>query len=306
MKPANIAVLLTCYNRREKTLECLQALHQQTIPEACQLHVYLVDDGSTDGTAEAVQNCYPDVSIRKGDGSLFWNGGMRCAFHAAEEIDPDYYLWLNDDTVLDPSALTTLLNSLAELNSQGSDRAIVVGSTLDPDTHIPTYGGVKQTYWWHPVKFHYIEPDPKQVKGCDTFHGNCVLVPRLVANLVGNLSAAYTHNLGDYDYGLRARRQGCTLWMAPGYVGTCSGNPHVARMVQADLMGSSWQKLDRPKGFALADVTLHSPKEWKDFCQENSGLLWYLYWLFPYRRLLWLQMVKQLSFRRANKSRVDS
>ena len=64
------------------------------------LNVYLVDDGSTDGTSEAVKKNFPQVNIIKGDGTLFWNGGMRVAFSKAMESEHDYYLWLNDDTIL--------------------------------------------------------------------------------------------------------------------------------------------------------------------------------------------------------------
>lgn len=293
MTSGTIAALLTCYNRREKTLNCLQALYQQVLPAEMQLQTYLVDDASTDGTAAAVHAEYPTVHLIRGDGNLFWNGGMRRAFEAAQAADPDYYLWLNDDTLLYPQAVNTLLAVFAQLASQGRDRAIVVGSTLDPDTHVPTYGGLKQSRWWHPLKFHRIDPDQHQPKPCDTIHGNCVLVPRAVAVLVGNFSPAYTHNLGDYDYGLRARRQGCSLWIAPGYLGTCSGNPPRSRMIKTDLAQAPWKKVDRPKGLPLEDVTLHSYEEWKAFCRENGGPLWVFYWLLPYRRLLWLTLMKR-------------
>ncbi|MBE9228314.1 glycosyltransferase family 2 protein [Phormidium sp. LEGE 05292] len=295
MQPTNIAVLLTCYNRREKTLQCLQALYQQTLPTGITLKPYLVDDASTDGTAEAVQQKYPDVHLIRGTGSLFWNGGMRLAFAAAQAEDPDYYLWLNDDTVIYPHALKTLLDISAQLASQGQDKAIVVGSTLDPETNIPSYGGLKQTYWWHPVKFHHIHSDLNQPRLCDTLHGNCVLVPRAVAALVGNLSPEYTHNLGDYDYGLRARRKGCSVWMAPSYLGTCSANLPSNRMVKAELAQANWNQVDRPKGLALEDVTLHSFQEWKAFCRENGGLFWFFYWLLPYRRMFWLILTKHLT-----------
>lgn len=295
MQPTTIAVLLTCYNRREKTLQCLQALYQQNLCTGIELKPYLVDDASTDGTTEAVQRAYPHVHLIRGTGNLFWNGGMRAAFTAAQSEDPDYYLWLNDDTVLYPHALKTLLDVSAQLAIQEQGKAIIVGSTLDPETNRPTYGGLRQTYWWHPLKFHHICPDPNQPYHCDTLHGNCVLIPRAVVILVGNLNPAYTHNLGDYDYGLRARRKGCSAWMAPGYLGTCSANPPSSRMVKTELTQANWNQVDRPKGLAMEDVTLHSFHEWKTFCRENGGAFWFFYWLLPYRRLLRLMLTKHLS-----------
>ena len=47
-----IAVLITCHNRKEKTLHCLQNLYKQSI--TCD--VYLVDDGSIDGSSELCDN----------------------------------------------------------------------------------------------------------------------------------------------------------------------------------------------------------------------------------------------------------
>ena len=67
-----IAAIITCHNRKEKTLVCLKSLFQiiQNID------VFLTDDGSTDGTSEAVKKIYPQVNIIQGDGNLFWSRGM--------------------------------------------------------------------------------------------------------------------------------------------------------------------------------------------------------------------------------------
>jgi GT2 family glycosyltransferase len=78
-----LAVLMTCFNRKEMTLEALRSLFSQKQVEDLNVTVYLVDDGSRDGTSQAVAERFPRVSILQGDGSLFWNGGMRKAFAEA-------------------------------------------------------------------------------------------------------------------------------------------------------------------------------------------------------------------------------
>ena len=78
-----IAVLITSYNRREKTLTCLKNLMEQDEIPGLQLSIYLVDDNSSDGTTEAVRSHYPSVNIIKGTGQLFWAGGMRTAWREA-------------------------------------------------------------------------------------------------------------------------------------------------------------------------------------------------------------------------------
>ena len=43
-----VAILMTCHNRRESTLECLRSLRDQTNTMGYELSVHLTDDGSSD------------------------------------------------------------------------------------------------------------------------------------------------------------------------------------------------------------------------------------------------------------------
>lgn len=286
-----LAALLTCHNRKPITLTGLSALFNQELPDGVMVDVYLVDDGSTDGTTAAVTESYPQVKILQGDGSLFWNGGTRKAFAEAIKHDYDYYLWLNNDTFLYPNALSNLLETYRSLLERGERRAIVAGSTCDPKTKTLTYGGVVRRSRWRPLKFDLVEPG-EQVKRCDTMNGNCVLIPREVVQVVGNLEPAFTHYAGDWDYGLRAGKQGCTVCIAPGYVGTCSQNYQPGS--EADLpvnLGDGLKKIGQPKGLPVREQVLHPIGEWKVFAHRHGGLLWLIYWLIPYRRLLWNSLI---------------
>jgi GT2 family glycosyltransferase len=288
MSNPTIATLITCFNRKQKTLDCLAALIDRSVGTAV-TSIYLVDDGSTDGTAAAVRAAYPQVQIVQGDGQLFWNGGMRLAFATALERDYDYYLWLNDDTILYPHALSVLLQTAERLAAQETDLGtIVVGSTCDPDTGTFTYGGMLQQSWWRPMRLARVEPSDTPQK-CDTVNGNCVLISRSVVRVVGNLDPAFTHYMGDLDYGLRAHKHGCNIWVAPGYLGTCAENARPSNWHEV-FVGQSWhhqlQQMGSPKGLNFTTVTLSPLAEWKAFAQRHAGPLWPIYWLSPYRRLL--------------------
>ena len=288
----SIAVLMTCYNRKSKTLATLKSLFQQRSIDEIGHKVYLVDDGSTDGTGQAVQQTYPDVKIFSGDGNLFWNGGMRIAFSEAIKDDPDYYLWLNDDTILYPDALNSLLTTSRHLFEQGEQKAIVAGSTCDPHTGDFTYGGIVKITPLLPFKFRFLDPT-EAAQSCDSMNGNCVLIPRSVVELVGNLDPAFIHYLSDWEYGLRARQKGCTVWIAPGYQGTCSPNPQATKVAAAS-MSEGLEKMNQPKGLTFQDATLQPWEEWKVFAQRHGGLFWPIYWLLPYRRLVWFSVLSKL------------
>lgn len=272
MSNSHLAILITCYNRRDITLGCLQQLEQQNLD----FDVYLVDDGSTDGTEEAVKRNYPAVKILKGNGNLFWVGGMRLAFSEALKHSYDYYLWLNDDTLLEPDALSLLLNVHYSLVKQGYPNSIVTGSTRDSITGKLTYGGVVRSKRLFSKTFEILEPT-QNIQECETMCGNCVLIHHSVAQKIGNLDAAFIHTLGDLDYGLRAHKQGCSLWVAPGYIGVCSKNS--VRGSWADPNISFYERLK--KVFQIKAFPLRA---WTTFVKRHSGFFWYIHWLFPYLR----------------------
>lgn len=268
-----IAAVLACHNREAKTLAALRALLAQKDCDEVDLRVHLLDDASSDGTPEQVAAHFPEVEVHHGDGQLFWNGGMRRAFAAAIAEDHDFYLWLNDDTIVDPEALRTLLDTHAVLAEGLRRPCIVAGSTRDPETGTLTYGGVFRPSRLRPLRFDLIPPTQRP-RRCETMNGNCVLIPRAVAQRVGNLEPAYQHGMGDYDYGLRARAAGCEVWITPGTIATCATNPQV-RSDERPLR-EEWQRVRSTKGLP--------PSDWKVFSRRWAGVLWPVYWLSPFVR----------------------
>ena len=88
---SSIAILITVYNRKDKTLECLQRLYNQSNLDNIKIEIYLTEDNCTDGTPEAVHQQFPQVHIIHGNGNLFWNRGMYTAWEKAAKEDFDFY-----------------------------------------------------------------------------------------------------------------------------------------------------------------------------------------------------------------------
>ncbi|MEC5218596.1 GT2 family glycosyltransferase [Actimicrobium sp. GrIS 1.19] len=276
--PTRIAVLLTCFNRKQNTLDCFAALSANTGIDQVQLSVVLVDDGSTDGTAEAVNAAFPWVQVVRGSGNLFWCRGMHQAFATALRDDYDFYLWLNDDTMLQPDALARLLRCEAELRTKQGKPVIVVGSTIDPVTGVVTYGGELQVSSIKRTTFVRIKPDD-QPHLCDSMTGNIVLISRAAAQIVGNLDPAFEHAMGDTDYALRARKLGVGVWVGPGVYGTCSDNPPTGTYMDSSLpMSRRWKLMLNRKGLPW--------RSWLVLTRRHMGLLWPLYFSWPYLSLL--------------------
>jgi len=250
-----IAVLLTCHNRKDKTIQCLSALYDQDgLNKDYKLEVFLVDDASTDGTGEAIKKQFPQVTVIPGNGNLYWNRGMRLAWEtAAATKDFDCYLWLNDDTFLENNALRILFQ-------EKFSSAIVCGTTKSKLDQKATYGG----YANKPRKL--IEPNGFYQKS-DYFNGNCVLIPKEVFHKLGNLDPIFHHAVGDFDYSLRARKMGIEIYVAPDYIGTCESHDFVPKWQNRAI---SWTK--RLQNLYTASSGCY-PTEFFVFDQRHNGIL---------------------------------
>lgn len=257
-----IAILITSFNRKEKTLACLKNIITQEILEGVELEVFLTDDGSSDGTAEEVKKQFPKVNVFLGTGSLYWAGGMRKAWKEAITSKPDYYLLLNDDTFLYPNALNTVLQASIDYHAEKGILAISVGTTTEPNSTEITYGGSKLYAQWRP-QCYLIQPGTQYIE-CDIANSNIMLVPAAIVDKIGILSEDFTHGIADYDYTLRTRKAGFTVIVAPGILGTC-----------ADDHDKSW----KPVSVKLSDRI--------KYMYSVKGLAYHEYLLFIKRHFPW-------------------
>lgn len=267
-----VAVLLTVHNRRETTLRCLRAFSACERPEGMRFDLFLTDDGSTDGTAEAVRAEFPAVEIISGDGNLYWCRGMVAAWEAAAARE-DYgaYLWLNDDTFLYPDALTHLFAS--------ADRhpdAVIVGPVRSAVTGEFSYGGRARQ---HPM------PPEGEEKQVPLFDGNIVLVPASVYHRFGMLDRRFSHAMGDTEYGARIFHKGGRIWQTAEYLGTCERHERMDDWCNPEVpLRKRWKALHSPRGcnpreFFLYDRHNGIPVAMFHYCGIYLRTLFPSWWL---------------------------
>jgi GT2 family glycosyltransferase len=108
--PRVCAIVLN-YNGRQVTLEALASLEAMSY-EAFDLLV--VDNGSTDGSFEAVAEAFPRVHQVRTEQNLGAAGGCNLGIRWALERDYGYLLILNNDIEVDPAMLTELVRAAEE------------------------------------------------------------------------------------------------------------------------------------------------------------------------------------------------
>lgn len=224
----HVEIIAPVHNRRDITIQCLRSL-SRIDRTGLKVHVIIVDDGSTDGTSDAIREQFPDVEIVSGDGNLWYTAGTNRGIEAALERNPDYVLAINDDAVFDEKCLLRMVGC-AETNPRS-----VVGPLLlswdEPHKVFQvapkwsvSYGGwqhlFKQTVWTMPQDAWEVE----------TIVGNCVLLPVDAVRRVGLMDAGKYPHYGDTEYTVRMRRAGWKLLIEPHARVFCQPNAPLPKL----------------------------------------------------------------------------
>lgn len=217
----NVVAVLTCHNRKDKTINCLSKLQLSAKLSKWDigLNFAVCDDNCTDGTSEAIQELFPHAMITHGDGDLYWARGMAAAMIEAELLSPDFYLMVNDDVDFYTNTFDILFDSLY---AAGNDMYAIVGSTCDKNG-VHTYGGIR----WNRKLFHEeqwrVIPNG-EIQLCELTNWNCFLISSKLYRKIGPIDSYYEHSAADYDYSNRLSRTGNKIYVAKEYVGVCEKN----------------------------------------------------------------------------------
>lgn len=259
-KKTKVAVILTCHNRKETTVNCVKKLVNGNRNIIFQF--IIVDDGSTDGTVQELEKIKTSI-LRESenkihivceDGNQYWAGGMRKGMmFAKEKIQAEYCLLVNDDVDFFECSIEKMIKACRD--------NIVVGATCDEAGKF-TYGGIR--YKGRGIHFDSIGIDEED-RECDTFNGNCVLIPFKIFIKTPVIDSHYVHTLGDFDYGLEIKRAGFKLIVANFYAGRCEWNSKKGTWKDTTL--SRWERIKRKESIKGAPF-----KQWFYYLKKNFGL----------------------------------
>ena len=136
-----VGVIIPTYNRWSLAEEAIRSLLSDDYPDK---KIYLVDDGSVDGTADVCREKYPEVRICAGDGALWWSGAINLGLEQALGDGVELIAWLNDDNRVERSTISEMV---ACHQSHGQD-TIIAARTISTATGGDEWAGDPPR--WHP------------------------------------------------------------------------------------------------------------------------------------------------------------
>lgn len=238
------AVIIPVHNRRETTLLCLRRLDEHQVFEWAT--PWVVDDGSTDGTAAMVGSLFPQAQVIRGDGSLWWTGAITAGMRAAYRAGAEFIFWLNDDTLPAGGACLRLRETATRTG------AIVTGQCYIDPPGLLVYGGLKRGR----VSLRLTEAQPYQLRKVDACAGNFVCLPRAVVERLGWPDARrFPHAHGDTDYTLRAGHMGLDVMVDGGARASATPNAwaNYASWLLSDIkIIDLWRNLGDKRSYAYA------------------------------------------------------
>ena len=213
MIPPMVCTVVLSWNRREDTLECLRSLSRITDPETS---LVLVDNGSSDGTGEAVKEEFPGIELMETGENLGYAGGNNVGIRRALELGADYVLILNNDTIVAPEFLREMLAVASR-----SERIGFVSPKIyfqDPPDLL-WFAGARFSAWCGYGRMTgYRERDRgqyDQIREIDRPCGCAVLVSRRLCEEAGLMDPSLFLYVDEIEWMLRAKKKGFKAFFAP-------------------------------------------------------------------------------------------
>lgn len=217
MRKPNVFIIVLNWNNYEDTAECLLSLNNLTYEN---YHVVLVDNGSTDGSAQRLQREFPHVYTIINRENLGFAAGCNVGIKDSLEKGADGILLINNDAILKPLSLRTAIQSLFSSQEIG----IVGGKILCFHDHRKIDSvGVHRVIW--PLCLAKSSGTGKLDRGqfelpkeLIAAKGALMLIKRRIFDKIGLLSEDFFLGGEDLDFCIRARKAGFKVMYEPRFV----------------------------------------------------------------------------------------
>jgi len=211
--PPLTTVIVLNWNGKDDLLRCLGSLEPLL---SDRFRVLAVDNGSTDGSADAVRQRFSGVELLALERNFGYAGGNNAGFRHAMQKNPEYVVFLNNDTVVAPDAVARLTAVLRDDSDAGiavpeifymddPDRIWYAGGVVRLGLGLVRHEGIRELY------------GPAYARRKETGYatGCCIAMRSLDFERLGGFDERFGMYCEDVDLSLRVRKAGLTVICEP-------------------------------------------------------------------------------------------
>lgn len=212
-----ISVVIPTYNRKQELCKLLTQLNHQ-IFSGFQIQVFVVVDGSTDGTVEILKSDFPFVRIVQGPGNWWYTKSMNEGFKIALQNKPQYILCLNDDLEIQADYIEHLVHAINEIKCDS-----IIGSisyTIEKPYRIIS-AGVQEINPFYNRAIHYLPflkiIDPSELSGVKVtclLPGRGMLIPTNILTRLHLFDEKFVQYHSDTDFCQRALKNNVKIFIS--------------------------------------------------------------------------------------------
>lgn len=213
MKTPLVYVIVLNWNGKELTRQCLKSLQKVSYKN---VRILVVDNGSTDGSVAAVQAQFPAVEVLALPSNRGFAAGNNAGFARVKRHQPQYVIFLNNDTTTDPDFIQPLVQPLADgadlgqtvpkiFYHQDPRRIWYAGGTVNLWTGLIHHRGIRRL---DGVNFERRE-ETGYATGC------CFCMRTADFDRMGGFDESYRMYAEDVDLSLRVREEGQGVLFVP-------------------------------------------------------------------------------------------
>jgi hypothetical protein len=218
----DVSVVIPSFNTRELTAQCVASVLAHTSAPGCE--VLVIDNGSADGSAEALRQRFPGVAVHANAENL---GFARAANQGLRLSRAPFVVLLNSDAYLTDDAPGAMVR-----HARADDRIGALGCRVRnaDGSHQPSAGRFPtlplevsdqflRPLSWMPSRWRgncVLSEDFPHATDVDWIAGSCLLLRRAALDEVGPLDEQFTFGEEDIDLGARLRQAGWRVVYDPG------------------------------------------------------------------------------------------
>lgn len=218
----DLSVIIVNWNSKDFLRECLRSI----IASQCRYsyQVFVVDNGSTDGSVEMVKKFFPMVMIEENASNV---GFVKANNQIMKRVDSSYFLLLNPDTIVHPNAFDTMVAFLNNSPDAGAVGPAILNADSTPQrtgTKFPNNWNLfveallldrlfPKTRLFGSHKELYI--DFNVLREVDYVQGSCVMLRSSLLQSIGYLDERFFMYFEETDLCFRIKRAGWKIWFLP-------------------------------------------------------------------------------------------